>query len=108
MRKTTLTFSILALMLMIPAWSCAADYVPKILVGVVKSDSWTMDNNQEGIYQLEVKAGGQLTAVSTTGDAFLAPLGGAVYVDGTMKGIHFKQEYDPYNGRNNYTIYHVQ
>lgn len=95
-------------MLMIPVWSCAADYVPKILAGVVKSDSWTMDNNQEGIYQLEVKAGGQLTAVSTTGDAFLAPLGGAVYVDGTMKGIHFKQEYDPYDGRNNYTIYHVQ
>ena len=85
----------------------AADYVPKIIAGVVKADSWTMGNNKEGIYQLEVKENGQLTQLSGERDVFLAPLGGAVYQDGTMYGIHFKQEWDPYEQANTYTIYSV-
>ncbi len=85
----------------------AADYVPKIIAGVVKADSWTLNNNLEGIYQLEVREGGQLTPLKEGRDVLLAPLGGAVYQDGTMYGIHFKQEYDPYEQANTYTIYSV-
>lgn len=99
--------SIIALMLMVPTVLRAADYVPRIVAGVVKADSWTLNNNKEGVYQLEVKEGGQLVQLNEGQDKFLAPLGGAVYQDGTMYGIHFKQEYDPYDQANTYTIYNV-
>jgi len=85
----------------------AAEYVPKIIAGVVKADSWTMGNNKEGIYQLEVKTDGQLTRLTDERDVFLAPLGGAVYQDGTMYGIHFKAEWDPYEQAQTYIIYNV-
>ena len=108
LKKTSLfVFSMLLFMLAVPSALHAADYVPKIIAGVVKADSWTMENNREGIYQLEAKEGGQLQALTDSRDVFLAPLGGAVYQDGTMYGIHFKQEYDPYEQANTYTIYSV-
>ena len=92
-------------MLSFNAW--AADYEPKIIAGVVKADSWTMNNNHTGIYQLEVKADGSLTQLNEGDDVYLAPLGGAVYTDGTMHGIHFRTTDDPYTGGTSYTIYHV-
>lgn len=85
----------------------AATYVPKIIAGVVKADSWTIGNNREGIYQLEVKDGAQLVPLKDERDVYLAPLGGAVYQDGTMYGIHFKAEWDPYEQAQTYTIYNV-
>ncbi len=85
----------------------AAAYVPKIIAGVVKADSWTLGNNKEGIYLLEVKEDGTLTKLTDERDVYQAPLGGAVYQDGTMYGIHFKQEWDPYEQANTYTIYSV-
>ena len=83
----------------------AKDYVPQIIAGVVKADSWTMGNNKEGIYLLEAKKDGQLTQIKDERDVYLAPLGGAVYQDGTMYGIHFKQDWDPYDQAYTYTIY---
>ena len=85
----------------------AANYVPKIIAGVVKADSWTLGNNKEGIYQLEVKEGGSLTRLVERTDPYMAPLGGAVYKDGTMYGIHFHAEWDPYEQKQTYTIYNV-
>ncbi|MBQ1611051.1 MAG: hypothetical protein II087_04050, partial [Muribaculaceae bacterium] len=84
-----------------------AEYSPKFLCGVVKADSWTTGNNLEGIYSLELTDGGQLTKLTEGRDVLQAPLGGAVYEDGMMKGIHFKQVNDPYDGIT-YYIYHVQ
>ena len=55
-----------------------------IIAGVVKADSWTLGNNKEGIYRLEVKEDGQLVQLNADRDVLLAPLGGAVYQDGTM------------------------
>lgn len=107
LKNKTLLLACLATLLLTPLTSLAADYVPKIICGVVKADSWTMDNNKESIYQLEAKAGGQLTALKEGRDVYLAPLGGAVYQDGMMYGIHFKQEYDPYDQAYTYTIYNV-
>ena len=97
----------MTLMLVTTVSANAAAYVPKIIAGVVKADSWTMGNNKEGIYQLEVKPDGQLTQLKEERDVYLAPLGGAVYQDGTMYGIHFKQEWDPYDQANTYTIYNI-
>jgi hypothetical protein len=34
------------------------------VAGVVKADSWTLNNNKEGVYQLEVKEGGQLVQLN--------------------------------------------
>ena len=101
-------FSMLVLLSMVTLTVKAADYVPKLWAGVVKADSWTTTTHKEGVYQLEVKDGGSLTQLSTGDDVYMAPLGGAVYVDGTMKGIHFKTEYDPYTEGNSYTVYHVE
>ena len=78
-----------------------------IIAGVVKADSWTLGNNKEGIYRLEVKEDGQLVQLNDDRDVLLAPLGGAVYQDGTMYGIHFKQEWDDYDQAFTYTIYNV-
>ena len=61
--STRLLFSAVAAMALSLS-AQAADYVPKIIAGVVKADSWTMGNNKEGIYQLEVKENGQLTQLS--------------------------------------------
>lgn len=108
MRTITLKFQMLLLVLALSLPAAAADYVPKIIAGVVKADSWTTNNAKAGIYQLEAVPGGTLTQLSEGNDVFLAPLGGAVYVDGTMKGIHFKQEWDPYLSANSYTVYHVE
>ena len=78
-----------------------------IIAGVVKADSWTLGNNKEGIYRLEVKEDGQLEQLNADRDVLLAPLGGAVYQDGTMYGIHFKQDWDDYDQAYTYTIYNV-
>lgn len=74
----------------------AAEYVPKIITGVVKMDSWHSTSDQkEGIYRLEAVPGGTLTQVNEGRDVYMAPLGGAVYEDGKMKGIHFRTFSDP-------------
>ena len=88
----------------------SADYVPKIIAGVVKMDSWTTASAQkEGIYQLEAVAGGSLTQLSEGRDVYMAPLGGAVYVDGKMKGIHFRTIEDSFNPSGyTYMIYSVE
>lgn len=88
----------------------SADYVPKIIAGVVKMDSWTTASAQkEGIYQLEAVAGGSLTQLSEGRDVYMAPLGGAVYVDGKMKGIHFRTIEDSFNPSGySYAIYSVE
>ncbi len=105
--KTTKTL-ILVLMLTI---SCqlaqAKDYSPKFLCGVVKADSWTMNNNQEGIYEFDL-ANASLTKLTEGQDVYQAPLGGAVYEDGLMKGIHFKTVWDDFDQTNTYVLYHVQ
>ena len=87
---------------------CASAASTRLLCGVVKADSWTMNNNQEGIYMLEIGDNATLTKLTEGQDVLQAPLGGAVYVDGKMEGIHFKQEYDPFEGANTYTIYRVR
>lgn len=87
---------------------CASAASTRLLCGVVKADSWTMNNNQEGIYMLEIGDNATLTKLTEGQDVLQAPLGGAVYVDGKMEGIHFKQEYDSFEGANTYTIYRVR
>ena len=59
----------------------AGEYSPKFLCGVVKADSWTMDNNKEGIYEYDLAAC-TLTKLTAERDVYQAPLGGAVYEDG--------------------------
>ena len=61
----------------------AKDYSPKFLCGVVKADSWTMNNNQEGIYELDL-ANATLTKLTEGQDVYQAPLGGAVYEDARL------------------------
>ena len=105
--KTTKTM-ILALMLFIGCQLVQArEYSPKFLCGVVKADSWTMNNNQEGIYELDL-ATASLTKLTEGQDVFQAPLGGAVYEDGLMKGIHFKTIWDDFDQAYTYVLYHVQ
>lgn len=84
-----------------------APYKVKVLCGVVKSDSWTTENTKEGIYEL-VLDDTTLTKLTEEKDVYQAPLGGAVYEDGTMKGIHFKTVWDPFDQANTYVLYHVQ
>ncbi len=108
MKTNTLQWRALLLALCFPLSLNASDYVPKIIAGVVKADSWTSTTSYAGIYRLTAAPDGELTQLSEGNDTYLAPLGGAVYVDGIMKGIHFKQEWDAYMGANTYTIYHVQ
>ena len=82
----------------------ANDYVPTIIAGVRKADSWTMDNTKEGIYRLELKEGSELELLKEGKP--LAPLGGAVYVDGKMDGINYTAVED-YGGMS-YVVSHVQ
>lgn len=79
----------------------AADYIPKILTGVIQSDDWTV-SGEEGFYQLEAIPGGKLTRLSTERDIYAAPLGGAVYEDGKMHGIHYRAMDDPIDGERFY------
>ncbi len=85
----------------------AGEYQPKFLCGVVKADSWTTGNNMEGIYELDL-AGGSLSKLTEGRDVYQAPLGGAVYEDGIMKGIHFKTMWDDFEQTETYVLYHVQ
>ena len=85
----------------------AQNYQPKFLCGVVKADSWTEGNNQEGIYQFDL-ATTTLTKLTEGRDVYQAPLGGAVYEDGLMKGIHFKTVWDDFDQAYTYVLYHVQ
>ena len=85
----------------------AREYSPKFYCGVVKADSWTMNNNLEGIYEMDL-AGQTLTKLTEGRDVYQAPLGGAVYEDGKMKGIHFKTVWDELDQANTYVLYHVE
>ena len=85
----------------------AREYSPKFYCGVVKADSWTMNNNLEGIYEYDL-AGQTLTKLTEGRDVYQAPLGGAVYEDGKMKGIHFKTVWDDFDQTNTYILYHVE
>ena len=85
----------------------AKEYSPKFVCGVVKADSWTMDNNKEGIYEYDLAAG-TLTKLTEERDVYQAPLGGAVYEDGKMKGIHFKAVWDDFDQTTTYMLYHVE
>lgn len=85
----------------------AGEYQPKFLCGVVKADSWTTGNNMEGIYELDL-AGGSLSKLTEGSDVYQAPLGGAVYEDGIMKGVHFKTMWDDFEQTETYVLYHVQ
>lgn len=85
----------------------ARDYQPKFLCGVVKADSWTDGNNMEGIYEFDL-ANATLTKLTEGRDVYQAPLGGAVYEDGLMKGIHFKTVWDDFDQAYTYVLYHVQ
>lgn len=105
LRKSTILLAgIAVLMLAAPMKTWAADYVPRILTGVIKAQSWTDDNPKQGIYELKLGEEPQLTQVTEGHDPYLVPLGGAVYQDGMMYGIHFKQEWDPYDQAYTYTI----
>ena len=105
--KTTKTL-IFALMVTMSCLAAqAGEYSPKFLCGVVKADSWTTDNNMEGIYEFDL-ANATLTKLTEGRDVYQAPLGGAVYEDGLMKGIHFKTVWDDFEQTNTYVLYHVQ
>lgn len=107
-KSVKLTLALTLMMALLPLLTQAkADYSPSFICGVVKADSWTTGNNLEGIYQLDITGDGTLTKLTEGRDVLQAPLGGAVYEDGMMKGIHFKQMSDPYDGVT-YYIYHVQ
>jgi len=110
MRKETLRRCLFTALLA-SAWSVSyAEYVPKIITGVVKMDSWRTQNDQkEGIYQLEAVPDGKLTQLNEGRDVYMAPLGGAVYEDGKMKGIHFRTFSDPMSSSGvSYSIYSVE
>ena len=104
----TIKFLMLSLVLCAGAMLAqAGEYSPKFYCGVVKADSWTMDNNQEGIYEFDLAAQ-SLTKLTDGRDVYQAPLGGAVYEDGMMKGIHFKTVCDDFDQTTTYMLYHVQ
>ena len=105
--KTTKTLIFALVVMMGCLVAQARDYSPKFLCGVVKADSWTMNNNKEGIYELDL-ATASLTKLTEGQDVYQAPLGGAVYEDGLMKGIHFKTVWDDFDQTNTYLLYHVQ
>ena len=79
----------------------------KVLCGVVKSDDWTTSNTQEGIYEFCLEDA-SLTKLTEGKDVLQAPLGGAVYEDGKMKGVHFRTVWDAYDQTNSYILYHVE
>ncbi len=84
-----------------------APYKTKVICGVVKADSWLSSNTQEGIYEM-VLEDQSLTKLTEGKDVYQAPLGGAVYEDGTMKGIHFRTVWDDFDQTNTYMLYHVE
>ncbi len=84
-----------------------APYKTKVICGVVKADSWLSSNTQEGIYEL-VLEDASLTKLTEGKDVYQAPLGGAVYEDGTMKGIHFRTAWDDFDQTTTYMLYHVE
>ncbi len=111
MIKQFIRMTLLAAMTATSLAATAGEYIPKIIAGVVKMDSWSMSTDQqEGIYQLEAIPGGSLTKLSgEERDVYMAPLGGAVYEDGKMKGIHFRTFSDPYSASGvSYAIYSVE
>ena len=85
----------------------AREYSPKFFCGVVKADSWTDNNHKEGIYEFDL-ASATLTKLTEGQDVYQAPLGGAIYEDGLMKGIHFKTVWDDFDQTNSYMLYHVE
>ena len=101
----TLVFALLLMMGCLIAQ--ARDYQPKFLCVVVKANSWTIDNNKVGVYEFDL-ATSTLTKLTEGRDVYQAPLGGAVYEDGLMKGIHFKTVWDDFDQANTYILYHVQ
>ena len=108
MRKlTALCLVLLATLTMGVQAQLKAPYQVKVICGVVKSDSWLSGNTQEGIYEMDL-ATGQLTKLTEGKDVYQAPLGGAVYENGFMKGIHFKTVWDAYDQANSYILYHVE
>ena len=94
--KTTKTLIFALMVTMCCLAAQAGEYSPKFLCGVVKADSWTTDNNMEGIYEFDL-ANATLTKLTEGRDVYQAPLGGAVYEDGLMKGIHFKIVWDDFD-----------
>lgn len=108
MRKLTALCLVLLSSLAVTAVAqMKAPYQVKVICGVVKSDSWLSTNTQEGIYEMDL-ATGALTKLTEGKDVFQAPLGGAVYENGTMKGIHFKTVWDAFDQANTYILYHVE
>lgn len=97
-------FGLLVLGALIAFPSSAAEYVPKIITGVIQSNEWGYDTPEEGFYQLEAVPGGKLTRMSTERDIYAAPIGGAVYEDGKMYGIHYRAVDDPFY-ESGYTFY---
>lgn len=109
MKQHFITVLTAAMALTASVTASAGEYVPKIVAGVVKADSWTSTTHREGIYRLEAIPGGTLTQLNDGRDVYLAPLGGAVYEDGKMKGIHFRTFEDPYSASGvSYAIYNVE
>lgn len=110
MKKSNLFINLcVAVLALLPLTARAADYVPQILAGVVYSEDWGMTDPREGFYTLEAIPGGKLTAVSTERDVYAAPMGGAVYADGKMQGIHFRTIDDPMSASGYaYVIYSVE
>ncbi|MBQ7690013.1 MAG: dockerin type I repeat-containing protein [Muribaculaceae bacterium] len=84
-----------------------APYKTKVICGVVKADSWLSNNTREGIYEL-VLDDGSLTKLTQDKDVYQAPLGGAVYEDGKMKGVHFRTVWDDFDQTSSYILYHVE
>lgn len=105
--KTTKTVLVVLAALTFGLLAHAKEYSPKFVCGVVKADSWTTNNHLEGAYEFDL-ATETLTKYTEGQDVYQAPLGGAVYEDGRMKGIHFKTSYDPFDQANTYTLYHVE
>ena len=79
----------------------------RVICGVVKADSWLSSNTQEGIYEM-VLEDGSLNKLTEGKDVYQAPLGGAVYEDGKMKGIHFRTVWDDFDQTTTYMLYHVE
>lgn len=93
-----------------PAVAAAAEYVPTIVAGVVRCDSWQKASDQaEGLYSIQPVAGAQLKRISKERDVYAAPMGGAVVEDGHLKGIHFRTIDDPMAASGySYNVYSVE
>lgn len=96
MNRISKICGILSVVATVTVTASAADYVPKILTGVIQSNAWPYDAPAEGFYELEAVPGGSLTRLSKERDIYAAPLGGAVYENGKMYGIHYRAIDDPF------------